>query len=127
MASSGAIVPVRRNRRINFTTQLTLTAMGGARPRFALFLSQDDHALKLSKSIGGAVTRLGDVDPDQGSYRSDFQREGILAFDLTGLRGGAHSRAFKKVTSDIRQTILNREALLRAHLRSGDHNPDADY
>ena len=37
--------------------------MGSARPRFALFLSQDDNALKLSKSIWGGVTRLGEVDP----------------------------------------------------------------
>jgi esterase/lipase superfamily enzyme len=80
-----------------FRTQMR--EMGGARPRFALFLSQDDGALKLSKSISGGVTRLGDVDPDQEPYKSDFQREGILVFDLTNLRGGAHSRAFEKVTS----------------------------
>jgi esterase/lipase superfamily enzyme len=53
----------------------------------------------LSKSISGGVTRLGDVDPDQEPYRSDFQREGIMVFDLTALRGGAHARAFEKVTS----------------------------
>jgi esterase/lipase superfamily enzyme len=73
--------------------------IGGAKPRFALFLSQDDHALKLSKSIWGGITRLGDVDPDQEPYKSDFQRERILVFDLTGLKGNAHSRAFKDVTS----------------------------
>ena len=73
--------------------------MGSARPRFALFLSQDDRALKLSKSIWGGITRLGDVDPDQEPYKTDFQREGILVFDLTGLRGNAHSRAFEDVTS----------------------------
>jgi esterase/lipase superfamily enzyme len=80
-----------------FRTQMR--EMGSGRPRFSLFLSQDDGALKLSKSISGGVTRLGDVDPDQEPYKSDFQREGILVFDLTNLRGGAHSRAFEKVTS----------------------------
>jgi esterase/lipase superfamily enzyme len=80
-----------------FRTQMR--EMGRARPRFALFLSQDDGALKLSKSIGGGVARLGDVDPDQEPYKTDFRREGILVFDLTDLRGGAHSRAFEKVTS----------------------------
>jgi esterase/lipase superfamily enzyme len=80
-----------------FRTQMR--EMGSGRPRFALFLSQDDHALKLSKSIGGGVARLGDVDPDQEPYKTDFRREGILVFDLTDLRGGAHSRAFEKVTS----------------------------
>src|ERR1700676_3689325 len=80
-----------------FRTQMR--EMGGARPRFALFLSQDDGALKLSKSISCGITRLGDVDPDQEPYKSDFQREGVLVFDLTGHGGGAHSRAFEKVTS----------------------------
>jgi len=73
--------------------------MGNARPRFALFMSQDDHALKLSKSIWGGVTRLGDIDPDQEPYKTEFQRDGIMVFDLTGLRGSAHSRAFEDVTS----------------------------
>jgi esterase/lipase superfamily enzyme len=73
--------------------------MGSARPRFALFLSQDDHALKLSKSFGGGEARLGDVHPDDEPYKSDFRRERIMVFELTALGGGAHSRAFEKVTS----------------------------
>ena len=80
-----------------FRTQMR--EMGSARPRFALFMSHDDHALKLSKSIWGGVPRLGDVDPDQDPYKTDFQRERIMVFDLSGLRGRAHSRAFEDVTS----------------------------
>jgi esterase/lipase superfamily enzyme len=80
-----------------FRTQMR--EMGSARPRFALFLSQDDHALKLSRSIGGGEARLGDVHPDEEPYKSDFQRERIIVFELTALGGGAHSRAFEKVTS----------------------------
>jgi esterase/lipase superfamily enzyme len=68
--------------------------MGSGRPRFALFVTQDDSALKLSKAISGGVTRLGDTDPDQEPYKTDFRRENIMVFDLTGLRGSAHSRAF---------------------------------
>jgi esterase/lipase superfamily enzyme len=45
-----------------FRTQLR--EMGSARPRFALFLSQDDQALKVSRTIGGGEARLGDVHPD---------------------------------------------------------------
>ena len=37
--------------------------MGKARPRFALFVSQDDKALKLSETIWGGVPRLGEIDP----------------------------------------------------------------
>jgi esterase/lipase superfamily enzyme len=73
--------------------------MGTARPRFALFLSQDDQALKLSKSIFGGATRLGDVNPEEEPYRTDFEHEKILVFDLTHLEGDAHSRAFDDVTS----------------------------
>jgi esterase/lipase superfamily enzyme len=73
--------------------------LGRPRPRIALFVSQDDQALKLSKSIWGGKARLGDADPDQLSHFSDFEREGILVFDLTNLQGNAHSRAFEDVTS----------------------------
>jgi esterase/lipase superfamily enzyme len=73
--------------------------MSGYKPRFALFLSQDDQALKLSKSIWGGVTRLGDIDPNQEPYRGDLQRERIQVFDLTNLRGEPHSRAFEDITS----------------------------
>jgi esterase/lipase superfamily enzyme len=73
--------------------------MGNARPRFVLLLSQDDHALKLSKSLWGGETRLGDVDPRLEPYKTDFQREKIASFDLTHLEGDPHSRAFDNVQS----------------------------
>jgi esterase/lipase superfamily enzyme len=73
--------------------------MGNARPRFALFLSQDDLALKISKSMSGGATRLGDVNPEEEPYKNAFGREKILVFDLTHLQGDAHSRAFDSVTS----------------------------
>lgn len=81
----------------NFREQMQ--QMGNARPRFALFLSQDDLALKLSKSMSGGATRLGDVNADEEPYRSEFKREKILVFDLTHLKGKSHSRAFGEVTS----------------------------
>ncbi len=73
--------------------------MGSARPRFALFVAQDDRALMLSSSISGGTTRLGQVDPDQEPYKADFRREGVIVFDLTGMRGRAHSRAFREASS----------------------------
>lgn len=75
--------------------------MGRSRPRFALFLSQDDRALRISSSLSGGATRLGGVDPDEEPYKSDFKRERILVFDLTHLEGRAHSRAFNKVTTVV--------------------------
>ena len=104
-----------------FRTQIR--QMGRPRPRFALFMSRDDHALKLSKSIWGGITRLGDVDPEQEPYKSDFQREGLLVFDLTALRGAAHSRAFEKVTS-VMEMIEHRLAEGQ-QMSDGASKPDA--
>ena len=72
---------------------------GSNRPRFALFLSQDDHALKISKSIFGGATRLGDINPEEEPYKSTLAREKIMVFDVTHLEGDPHSRAFDDVDS----------------------------
>jgi len=83
-----------------FRTQIE--RMGAARPRIALFVSQDDDALNLSKTIWGNVPRLGDIDPAQEPYRTELGREKILVFDLTRLATAgddAHDRAFSDVTS----------------------------
>jgi esterase/lipase superfamily enzyme len=98
-----------------FRTQIQ--RMGTARPRIALFVSQDDQALSLSKNIWGGVARLGDVDPTQEPYRSEFERDGILVFDLTKLEtqgDNAHDRAFEDVTSVmgmIRQRLRDGQAM----------------
>ena len=73
--------------------------VGSNRPRFALFLSQDDHALKISKSIWGGATRLGDINPEEEPYKSDLAHEKIMVFDVTHLEGDPHSRAFDDVDS----------------------------
>jgi esterase/lipase superfamily enzyme len=83
-----------------FRTQIQ--RMGPSRPRIALFVSQDDEALSLSKNIWGGIPRLGDVDPGQEPYRSEFEQDHILVFNLTGLASpgdDAHDRAFEDVTS----------------------------
>ena len=50
-----------------FRTQIQ--RMGTNRPKFLLFVSQDDGALKASRFIGGDVQRLGDVDPAKNLSR----------------------------------------------------------
>jgi esterase/lipase superfamily enzyme len=100
-----------------FRTQIQ--RMGAARPRIALFVSQDDQALSLSKDIWGGVARLGDVDPTQEPYRSEFERDGILVFDLTKLEtsgDNAHDRAFEDVT-----TVMG---MIRRRLRDGQAMTD---
>jgi esterase/lipase superfamily enzyme len=79
-----------------FRTQIQ--RMGAPRPRFSLFVSQDDTALALSQAIWGGVPRLGEINPAQEPYQSEFKRENIEVFDLTKLKGGAHDRAFEDIT-----------------------------
>src|SRR5450631_4431314 len=76
--------------------------MGASRPRIALFVSQDDAALRLSRTIADDAPRLGNIDPTQEPYRSELERDKILVFDLTHLATAgddAHGRAFDDVTS----------------------------
>ena len=79
--------------------QSEIQQLGRRRPRIALFISQDDGALKLSRTIAGGIQRLGDIDPQQEPYKTEFAREGIMVFDLSHLNGEAHSRAFEDITS----------------------------
>jgi esterase/lipase superfamily enzyme len=77
-----------------------LGAPGPRRPRIGLFLSQDDLALKVSKSLAGGTVRLGDINPQEEPYRSTLAQQKIQVFDLTHLGGDdAHSRAFDDVSS----------------------------
>jgi esterase/lipase superfamily enzyme len=85
-----------------FRTQIG--RMGAKRPRFFLFVSQDDRALALSRTIWGGEPRLGEVDPSQDPYRDEFAHDRIEVFDLTELRrtgDNAHSRAFEDVQSVV--------------------------
>jgi esterase/lipase superfamily enzyme len=91
--------------------------MGAARPRIALFVSQDDSALRLSRTIADDAPRLGNIDPTQEPYRSELERDKILVFDLTHLATAgddAHGRAFDDVTSVmgmIRRRLSEGQAL----------------
>jgi esterase/lipase superfamily enzyme len=81
--------------------QMQIRRMGAYRPRIALFVSQDDSALELSKMIWGGMPRIGDADLAQEPYRTELERERIAVFDLTKLKStgdNAHSRAFDDIT-----------------------------
>jgi esterase/lipase superfamily enzyme len=100
-----------------FRTQIE--RMGAARPRIALFVSQDDDALSLSKTIWGDVPRLGDIDPSQEPYRTELGQDKILVFDLTRLATAgddAHDRAFSDVTSVM--------GMIQQRLRQGQSMTD---
>lgn len=73
--------------------------VGSPKPRVAIFISRDDMALNLSELISSGRPRLGNFNPDQEPYRSSFERNAILVFDLTNLQGNAHSRTFEDISS----------------------------
>ena len=76
--------------------------MGTSRPRFALFVSQDDKALHLSQLLWGGVERLGEINPAQERYRDILAQEQITVFDLTKLQGSdGHNRAFDDITQVV--------------------------
>jgi esterase/lipase superfamily enzyme len=79
-----------------FRTQIK--RVGFPRPRVMLFVSQDDGALNMSKMIWGGEQRLGNIDPEAEPYRATLAQEQIIVFDLTKLKGNAHSRAFDDIT-----------------------------
>jgi esterase/lipase superfamily enzyme len=60
--------------------------LGEPRPNFTLFVSQDDKALAVSKRVWGDVPRIGQVDPTQEPYRSEFEKNHITVLDLTKLK-----------------------------------------
>lgn len=64
------------------------TEMGSPKPKFTIFVSQDDRALAASSLITGRVARLGGIDPTAEPYRSKLEQAGITAVDLTKVKSG---------------------------------------
>jgi esterase/lipase superfamily enzyme len=101
-----------------FRTQIR--RMGNQRPRFALFVSQDDKALALSKAMWGGTPRLGEVNPEDDPYRSELSQDKIEVFDLSGLKkpgDDAHDRAFEDITSVV--------GMIKQRLRNGQQMTDS--
>jgi esterase/lipase superfamily enzyme len=52
-------------------------------PPITLFVSQDDHALDLSRRLAGDQPRLGAIDPNAEPYRTMLQNARVNVIDLT--------------------------------------------
>ena len=65
-----------------------LADMGPERPKFTVFVSRDDRALKVSRRISGEIDRLGQIDINDPQYQALLESEGITVLDLTALQGG---------------------------------------
>lgn len=53
------------------------------RPSITVFVSRDDKALAVSRSVWGSSQRLGSIDPDQEPYRSELEAEGMQVVDMS--------------------------------------------
>lgn len=62
------------------------TELGNRKPRFTIFVSQDDRALAVSRLISGGVQRVGAINPAAEPYRTKLEQAGIIAIDLTKIK-----------------------------------------
>ena len=99
--------------------------MGPHRPKFTLFVSQDDRALAASSFISGDVSRLGAIDPTAEPYRTQLETAGITAIDLTRVESddGLHHDKFAEspeIVQLIGQRIIKGQTLTDSQISLGD-------
>lgn len=99
--------------------------MGKVRPKFTIFVSQDDRALAASSFISGDVSRLGAIDPTAEPYRTQLETAGITAIDLTKVEtdGGLHHGKFAEspqIVQLIGQRIIKGQTLTDSQISLGD-------
>jgi esterase/lipase superfamily enzyme len=99
--------------------QAQLRRMGPNIPRLSLFVSRDDKALGLSEVIAGGVPRLGDIDPEQEPYKSEFEKAKIDVYDMTSMKSAhAHSKVFENVSTVV--------GMIRARFAAGQKMTDRE-
>lgn len=60
--------------------------MGPDRPLMTIFVSRNDHALRLSSLLAGGITRVGAVDLTRPEYVAELEATpGVVVLDLSGL------------------------------------------
>lgn len=91
-----------------FKQQLGEMGAPAQRPRFTIFTSTDDRALKVSSRIAGGVPRLGAIDPKAEPYASEFRTANIDAFDLTDLESADRLRHGKFASAAVVKAIGGR-------------------
>ncbi|KRB62127.1 esterase [Rhizobium sp. Root708] len=99
--------------------------MGEPRPKFTIFVSQDDKALAVSSFITGRVSRLGAINPAEEPYRSKLEKAGITAIDLTkvktedGLNHGKFAES-PEIVQLIGQRLMTGQTLTDSKVSLGE-------
>ncbi len=99
--------------------------MGSPRPKFTVFVSQDDRALAASSFITGNVSRLGAIDPSSEPYRTKLEQAGITAIDLTKVDAGdgLHHGKFAEspeIVQLIGQRLMTGQTLTDSNITLGE-------
>lgn len=99
--------------------------MGAPKPKFTIFVSQDDRALAASRFISGEVSRLGAINPTDEPYRSKLERAGITAIDLTKVEteDGLHHGKFAEspqIVQLIGRRLVTGQTLTDSDISLGD-------
>ncbi|WP_280171146.1 alpha/beta hydrolase [Agrobacterium pusense] len=99
--------------------------MGSPRPKFTVFVSQDDRALAASSFITGNVSRLGAIDPSSEPYRTKLEQAGITAIDLTKVDAGdgLHHDKFAEspeIVQLIGQRLMTGQTLTDSNITLGE-------
>jgi len=99
--------------------QTQIRRMGSQGPRFALFVSQDDKALALSKAMwGGAPRSAKSIRRKTLSQRVGAGQDRGLRFErLKKIGDNAHDRAFEDITSVV--------GMIKQRLRDGQQMTDS--
>jgi esterase/lipase superfamily enzyme len=81
-----------------------IEASGRSAP-ITLFVSQDDHALDVSRRLAGDEPRIGAVDPTVEPYRSILEKAHVNVVDLTALKSDDVINHGKFAQSDVVRAI----------------------
>lgn len=106
--------------------RVIFSELGTPRPNFTVFVSQDDKALAVSKRVWGGVPRIGQVDPSQEPYRTEFEKNNINVIDLTKLRTDDplnHGKfaASPEVVQSIGARLAQGQAMTDSRVGIGEH------
>ncbi|HUH48579.1 MAG TPA: alpha/beta hydrolase, partial [Mycoplana sp.] len=99
--------------------------LGGKKPNFTIFVSQDDKALALSRFISGDIQRLGQINPADEPYRAQFEKAGITVVDLTKVKSGdrlAHGKFAEspQIVQLIGERLVNGQTLTDSNVTLGE-------
>lgn len=101
------------------------TEMGTKRPKFTIFVSQDDKALAASRILSGGIKRVGAINPAEEPYRTEIEKAGITVIDLTNLKSGDRLNHGKfaespEIVQLIGRRIASGQALTSTNVGFGD-------